>query len=247
MKLRRQVRAGFTLIEIMVALTILALIVSAIYAAWFSILKGSTAAASAAATAQRTRLTMRLIEDAFLGAVMFNQNSRYYSFEVDAQGDYSSVSFVSRLPESFLRSRKFDGADIRRVSFVVEDGPGGEKQLVLRQNPLLLEPDKDEQENPLVVAHHVKLFLVEFIDPKTKDWTSDWPYTNQIPSEIRIQLALGGQDKFSDKPTETLVGVVAPLTSAVRPEWQMPAGQAFQPGPNGPNGPGQPPGNPPNT
>src|SRR5437868_5818492 len=100
---RRHKQNAFTLIELMVALTILALIVTAIYSAWFSILKGSTAAARAAAGAQRTRLTMRLIEDAFLGAVMFNQNSRYYTFLVDAQGDYSSVSFVSRLPESFLR------------------------------------------------------------------------------------------------------------------------------------------------
>lgn len=214
------------MIEIMVALTILALIVTAIYSAWFAILKGSTAAASAAATAQRTRLTMRLVEDAFLGTVMYNQNSRYYPFLVDASGNYTSVSFVSRLPKSFLRSRKFDGADIRRVSFSVEDGPHGDKQLVLRQNVLLLDPDKDEVENPLIVARDVKMFLVEFIDPKTHDWTTEWPYTNQIPSEIRIQLHLGSQDKFSDKPTERLVGVVAPLTQSVHPEWQLPVGQA---------------------
>jgi len=183
------------------------------------------------------------LSDAFLGACMYNQNSRYYPFLVDAEGDYSSVSFVSRLPKSFLRSRKFDGADIRRVQFTVEDGPGGDKQLVLRQNVLLLEPDKDEVENPLVVARDVKLFVVEFIDPKTHDWTSEWPYTNQIPSEIRIQLALGSQDKHSEKPVDTLVGVVAPLTQAVRPEWQMPIGQTLPPqSTNGLNPNGQNPG-----
>src|SRR5579863_6287010 len=166
----RQHRSAFTLIEIMVSLTILALIVSAIYSSWYAILKGSTTAATAAATAQRTRLTMRLVEDAFLGTCMYNQNNRYYSFLVDSEdSSFSSISFVSRLPKSFLRSRKFDGADIRRVTFTVENGPNGDKQLVLRQNLLLMDPDQDEVDNPLVVARDVKLFLVEFIDPKTKD------------------------------------------------------------------------------
>ena len=230
---------AFTLIEIMVALSLLAVIVAAIYSSWFAIVKGSTAAANAAATAQRTRLTMRMLEDSMLGACMYNQNSSYYPFLVDSEGDFTSLSFVSRLPKSFLRGRKFDGADIRRVNFTVEDGPNGEKQLVLRQNLLLMDMDQDELENPLIVARNVKLFVVEFIDPKTHDWTADWPYTNQIPGEIRIQLALGNQDQSSDKIMDTLVGVVAPLAQAVRPEWQVPLGLPAAPQANQTNQPNQ--------
>ena len=239
----RHGRKAFTLIEIMVALSLLAVIVAAIYSTWFAIIKGSTAAANAAATAQRTRLTMRMMEDSLLGACMYTQNATYYPFLVDAEGDFTSLSFVSRLPKSFLRSRKFDGADIRRVNFTVESGPNGAKQLVLRQSLLLMDMDQDEQENPLVVAQNVKLFVVEFIDPKTKEWTPDWPYTNQLPSEIRIELKLGNQDFSSDEAAETLEGVVAPIAQAVQPQWQAPLGlgpvtqpnTTNQPNPNQPN------------
>lgn len=220
----RQGSRAFTLVEIMVALALLAVIISAIYSSWYAILKGSAAAANAAAAAQRTRLTMRMLEDSMLGACMFNQNARYYPFLVDSEGDFSSISFVSHLPKSFLRSRKFDGAEIRRVSFTVEEGKDGQKQLVLRQSLPLMDPDRDEVENPLVVARNVKLFVVEFIDPKTHDWTQDWPYTNMMPREVRFQLALGNQDQYSEKPVATLVGIVAPLVQAVRTEWQMPLG-----------------------
>lgn len=233
-------RSAFTLIEIMVALSLMAVIIAAIYSAWYAIIKGSTAAANAAATAQRTRLTMRMMEDSLLGSCMYTQNASYYQFLVDSEGDFTSLSFVSRLPKSFLRGRKFDGADIRRVNFTVEDGPRGEKQLVLRQSLLLMDMDQDEKENPLVVADNVKLFVVEFIDPKTKDWTGDWPYTNQIPSEIRIQLQLGNQDLSSDKPMDTLVGVVAPLAQAVLPQWQAPLGLPATVPANATNQPNQP-------
>jgi len=90
-----------------------------------------------------------------------------------------------------------------------------------------MDPDRDEMENPLVLAHDVKQFIVEFIDPSSGDWTSDWPTTNQLPKEARITLTLG--DKFSDRPQESMVMTVALAAQSVQGVWQMPMG------PVGPN------------
>lgn len=239
MKTRIHKNSGaFTLLEIMVALALLAIIVMAIYSSWFSIVKGSAAAARAAAAGQRTRMAMRTVQDALLSACMYSQNARYYGFVVGAEGDYSELSFTAHLPNSFLRSRKFDGAEVRRVNFTIEDGPDSQKELVLRQNVLLMDPDKDETENPIVLAKDVQQFIVEFINPKTGDWTSEWLYTNQLPSKVRVTLTLG--DKKSDKPQESMVGTVALPSQPVRVEWQAPVG-AFNPGAP-PNSPGTQPG-----
>jgi len=95
-----------------------------------------------------------------------------------------------------------------------------------------MDPDKDEMENPLVLASDVNQFIVEFIDPNTGDWTSEWDNTNQLPKKVRVTLTLG--DKFSDRPQESMVGTVALPAQPVQGVWQMP---------NGPIGPGpQPPG-----
>jgi prepilin-type N-terminal cleavage/methylation domain-containing protein len=225
-RLHHNARA-FTLLEIMVALAMLAIIVVAIYSAWYSIVKGSAVAAKAAAAGQRTRVAMRTVQNSLLSACMYAQNQQYYSFVAGGEGDYSSLSFTACLPDSFLRSRKFGGAEIRRINFTIEDGPDSKKELVLRQNVLLMDPDRDEMENPLVLAHDVKQFIVEFIDPSSGDWTSDWPTTNQLPKEARITLTLG--DKFSDRPQESMVMTVALAAQSVQAVWQMPMG------PVGPN------------
>lgn len=242
----RSTRA-FTLLEIMVALALLAVIVMAIYSSWYSIVKGSAVAAKAAAAGQHTRMAMRSVEDGLLSACMYTQNQQYYSFVVSADGDYSSLSFTAHLPDTYLRSRKFGGAEIRRLNFTVEEGPDSKKQLVLRQNVLLMDPDKDEMENPVVLARDVTQFIVEFPDPSTGDWTTDWQNTNALPPKVRVTLTLG--DKFSDKPQESMVGTVAMIAQPVQGIWQLPGGPGgpFPGQPNGtgrPNGTGQPSGLP---
>jgi general secretion pathway protein J len=233
MKIRHHKKpaGAFTLLEIMVALALLGVLISAVYSCWFSIIKGSAVAARAADTGQRSRIAMSTVRDALLCSVMYAQNVRYYAFDVSAEGDYSDISFTAHLPRSFLRSRKFDGADVRRVNFTIEDGQDGKKQLVLRQNVLLMDPDKDEMDNPVILAHDVQQFIVEFIDPKTGDWTGDWVYTNQLPPKIRVTLTIG--DKNSGAAEESMVSTVALPAQTVRAEWQAPIG-ALIPGGVGP-------------
>jgi prepilin-type N-terminal cleavage/methylation domain-containing protein len=219
---------AFTLLEIMVALALFSIIVLAIYSTWNSILKGKKVAENAAASAQRMRITMRTLKDSLLCTCMFNANASYYWFSGEADGDFASLSFVARLPESFPRSGSFgDRAIVRRLTYAVEPGPNSQNQLVLRQNPLLQDPpDKDEMQNPLILARNVKQFIVEYIDPQSGDWISQWTYTNQLPREVRVTVGLGNHDQFSNKAEEAMVETVALPAQAVPLMVQMPRGPA---------------------
>jgi hypothetical protein len=96
------------------------------------------------------------------------------------------LSFTARLSKSFPRSGKFGDLDVRRVTFSVEPAPDGSRQLVLRQNPLVMELDTDEREHPIVLAKHVKGFEMQFwgTDKNPPDWVDEWSEqkTNQLPS-----------------------------------------------------------------
>jgi prepilin-type N-terminal cleavage/methylation domain-containing protein len=222
---RSQIKRAFTLLEVMVAISLLAIVVVAIYSSWTAILKGSKVALTAAAEAQRSRMTMWSVHNAMMSACMFNENARYYSFVAEKDGDFSTLSFVANLPKSFPRSGKFGNASIRRVSFSVEAGPDRQNQLVLRQSTPLTEPDQDEQEHPLVLAKNVTKFLVSFAPPPsnpTGDWSTDWPTTNQLPSMAVIEMALGKVDQFSTRPEEEIVDAISLPAQPVRVEWQMP-------------------------
>lgn len=229
---------GFTLLEIIVAMFLLALVVAAVYSSWMAIAKGSQIGQKVAADVQRSRIAIRTLEDALTSARMFAGDPQYYSFEAD-NGNKASLSFVSHLSKAFPRSGKFGDFDVRRVTFSLEsDMEGGE--LVLRQNPMLMDLDIDEQEHPIVLAKDVKQFAMEFWDVRSGDWVDEWTLTNQLPPLVKLTLQFG--DERQSRPRQEVTRVVAIPSVTVAANWQTPAGRPGGPigGPPPPIRPGQP-------
>lgn len=190
MKLAKHRRnGGFTLIEILMALAIFGLVLTAIYASWTLILKGSKIGLEAAAQAQRERVAIQTIEEALTAARSFAADVQHYSF-VAENGSEATLSFVAKLSKSFPRGGRFGDFDVRRVSFSVESGQDSMRQLVLRQSPILMEFDEDEKMHPLVLAKNVKELLLEFWDQRTGDWIEDWKQTNSLPKLMKITLRM---------------------------------------------------------
>src|SRR5437899_10409569 len=156
---------AFTLLEIMIAISIFSLVLAAIYSSWTAILRARKVAGDAAASVQRARISIRILEDSLGSVELFVRNANYYSF-VGENGSEASLSFVARLAKSFPRSGKFGDLDVRRLTFTVEQGSASARQLVLRQSSLLSEMDVDEKEHPLVLAKNVKDLELEFWDTR---------------------------------------------------------------------------------
>jgi prepilin-type N-terminal cleavage/methylation domain-containing protein len=187
----REQRGAFTLIEIMVSIAIFALIVAAIYSTWVLILKSSQVGQSVAARAQRERIAVRTIEDSLTCIQSVQSSMQYYYFGV-TNGDQPSLSFVSRVPDIFPRNGKFGDFNLRRLTFAVEQDANSVKNLVLRQNPILMDMDQDEQTTPLILARDVKDFVIECRDTNTLAWDTEWDDTNSIPPMVRVTLTLNG-------------------------------------------------------
>jgi len=219
---RRRGRA-FTLVEILIAMAIFSLVLVAIYSTWMAIMRASKAGLSAAAAVQRERIAMRALEESLMSARLFVANVQHYGFIADTREEFAALSFVARLPDSFPRSGRYGGLVVRRLTFTVEAGTDSQNQLVLRQEPILMEPDVDEEEHPLVLAKNVSLFKLEFFDatPRVNDWVDEWTYTNQLPKLVRISLGLGQTDRYAFRPQEEITRVVALPAVAVQPVWQM--------------------------
>src|ERR1044072_9178027 len=69
-----------TLIEVLIAMAIFAMVMLAIYPSWSAILRGSKVGLTAAAEAQRSRVAIRAIRDALTSAQLYVENLRYYWF-----------------------------------------------------------------------------------------------------------------------------------------------------------------------
>jgi hypothetical protein len=193
----------------MVAIMIFALIVAAVYSTWSVILKASQVGQSAAARAQRQRIAVRTIEDSITCIQSVQSSMQYYYFGV-TNGDQPSLSFVSRVPDIFPRNGKFGDFNLRRLAFSVESDANQVKNLVLRQNPILMDMDSDEQSTPLILARDVKDFKVECLDTNLPGWTDEWDETNSIPPMVRVTLTLNsGTGGDSSSPALTITREIA--------------------------------------
>jgi prepilin-type N-terminal cleavage/methylation domain-containing protein len=209
-------RLAFTLIEVMIAITIFSLVIAAIYSTWALILRATIVSQEAAAQVQRQRIAIHTIEDALTGIESFQASLKYYSFIVQ-NGQQPMLCFTARLPDDFPRNGKFGDFNVRRLLFTVEPvaTPGSvssENDLVLRQYPILTGMDADEQTTPFVLAHNVKTFAVECWNTNMMDWVDEWDTTNSIPELIRVNLAFGGKtlDNFnSAAPAWSVTRVIA--------------------------------------
>ncbi|PYJ06773.1 MAG: hypothetical protein DME25_05660 [Verrucomicrobia bacterium] len=255
---------GFTLIELMLAIGILAMVLAAIYSTWTAILRASKVGLDAAAAVQRARIAVRVLGDSLGSAEMFtvhqqrhppgDPRSQYYAFILE-NGNEARLSFVARLAKSFPRSGKFGEFDVRRLTCSVEPArpPDTGRQLVLRQYPLLLDPDsnqeagrsgliKDEQELPLVLAKNVVEFQIQVWDARKSDWTDEWQQANALPTLVMITLKLADNAQ-SQRPQEEITSLVSLPAVAVAPQWQGAIGGIPPVQPPGVNPPGvvQPP------
>jgi prepilin-type N-terminal cleavage/methylation domain-containing protein len=220
-------RAAFTMLEMMIAITILSLVIAAIYATWTAILRSSKVGLEAAATVQRERMVARMLEDSLTSSLCFVANQKQYGF-VAENGSEPTLSFVARLSKAFPRSGKFGDLDVRRLTFTLQTGPSGSRQLVLRQSPLLMDLDPDEKDNPLVLANNVRELSFQFWDTRMNDWVEEWTQTNQMPKLVMFSLKL--VDTPGASKAEELTRIVSLPAVAVQPMWQVPRGMPGMPG-----------------
>jgi type II secretory pathway pseudopilin PulG len=230
----RRARA-FTLLEVMLALGILMMVLAVIYSTWMAILRSKIAADKAALNAQRSRITVRALEDALEGVQVFQQNQPYYAFLADTSGDYAFLSVASRLPQSFPGSGLFGDQTLRRVTFQVENGTNGKPELVMRQYPLLLATNAVEEAYPIVLATEVTDFLLEFWDARRGEWLPEWTFTNQLPPVVRFLIGVGQSGNDPSMPQAVQVQTVA--LSATPVPFELQGRPMGRPPPQGTNAP----------
>ena len=208
----------------MVALAIFVMIVATIYSTFILIVKSKMVAQQAAAQAQRERIAIRTVENSLMCVQSYQASMKYYSFVVE-NGSEPVFSFTSYLPEVFPRNGKFGSFYLRRLTYSVEPGVDQEKNLVLRQAPILMDMDDNEKNVPLVLARNVKSFLVECWDTNNMAWDTEWDYTNNVPPLVRVTFTLGSHTADGgDGPVTTLSRVIALSGSTVPMSEQQPYG-----------------------
>lgn len=224
-----RVKFGFTLLEVMIAMSIFMMVMTAVYATWTAILRGSKASLQAAANAQRSRVALRTLQEALMTTVNYAglppplnappgvvYSPKNYTFQAKSSGDFAALEFTARLPASFPGVGRYGGSILRRVSFAVEPGDNGKNRLVVYQKPILTPPDQEFDAYKLELSPDVSLFAVEFFDDVKKEYSKEWEKTNTVPRLVKVAIGLG-RKAGTDAPQDLAISTVAvPATGAGR-------------------------------
>ncbi len=194
-------RRGFTLVEVLIALGLLATIATMAFMAIGSSVRAQQVLEEEDATNQAARVAMRtLYRDISMAYLTPNTTATmtYRTLFTGQNGDPDRVWLASLSHHRKLRdSRECDQTE---VTLWTEDDPTtpGAYVLLRREAPRIdQEPEKDGKILPL--AYRVKVFNLRYLNPDTAEWVEEWDSTgadqpNLLPRAVQVVLTLLAPD-----------------------------------------------------
>ena len=208
---------GFTLLEVMIAVAITAVIGSMAAGVYQQVDRAASAArdqgeryagARLALTRMSRELSMAFLSEHYDRA-RFRDRPTLFNGERD-QLLFSTMAHV-RLAQDAKES------DQAMVEYLVERDPTSGTDALYRREKVRIDDEPDRGGRKDLVATNVKALSLRYWDPKRKEWVREWSTRtpeklNELPTRVRIELEVkladGRLEKFT---TQARVAITAPL------------------------------------
>jgi general secretion pathway protein J len=176
---------GFTLIEVVLALTIFALLVSIVYGALSLSQRAVAKAQTSADRNQKQRSTVDLFGSYIRSAYPYRPTPQDQTIFFDGGSD--SLTFVSAY------SHALGGRGMAKIQIRAEETEDGQAALSLEETtPVRLNGDGDNagQSQPLVLRERIKDFRFAYLDPQLEEetWEERWDGQERrmLPRAVRL-------------------------------------------------------------
>ncbi|MDX2051250.1 MAG: prepilin-type N-terminal cleavage/methylation domain-containing protein [Polyangiaceae bacterium] len=194
-------RRGFTLIELMIAVAVLAMITTLVYSAFAGMKKSRDGVLRITDRYREGRIAMSIIvrdlQSAFLSSNIPVSNttpSRVTAF-ISKQG-----TPLDRVDFATLAYRRLDTdvheSDQAEVSYFGSKDPESDAVDLVRRVDPLIDTDPEHGGRVEVLATDVALFDVQYLDPLTGLWVEEWDTRQatgvgfRLPHQVRVLLVL---------------------------------------------------------
>ena len=219
--------AGFTLLEVLVALAILSLVFTLVWQTFSSTTTAWEKGSEALSGLHHGDFLMEQFVTSLRSAAYFDSSPEKYGFRLESKqaGRYPTdvISWVTASP-AFLPGTHPMARSVHRLEISVENIKYGEKGVVARAfSHFAEEEDIDAEWMPVsteVKGVDCRVFVQETPD-EDGSWEDDWEFTNKVPGLVHISLYLDPVDKKrGPRVLERLIRIPAgvPVTGTVEPD-----------------------------
>jgi prepilin-type N-terminal cleavage/methylation domain-containing protein len=189
-----QTRAAFTLLEVMLAVSILAIIMTAVYSTWNAGLMGWKRTVGVSDNFQRQRIVMSALDELTKSLVYAASKNGLYDVRYERDSVTGDVLSFVTASEYLLPASEAVAAGMRRVNLGLQRDESGRPFLAIANSPALI-ADAEPELTWHSLCAEVSGFAVRFRDPRNGGWADTWEESNLIPSAIEYTIAFGTNDR----------------------------------------------------
>ena len=196
--------SGFTLLELLVAMTILVIAMAVIWQTFSSTIGAWRRGGELLDELRHGDFVMEQLISALRSAAFFESAPGKYGFTLknsDKNYPADKLSWVTA-SSAFMQPDSPLMNSLHRIVFSIEDGPDGDLAVAIRAYPQLADMEEDDVD-PWFVSSEVKGIncRVYDLEADSPDWENDWEDTNSIPSLMEITLYMDPLEKYGDPIT----------------------------------------------
>ncbi|HFD11005.1 MAG TPA: prepilin-type N-terminal cleavage/methylation domain-containing protein [Crenotrichaceae bacterium] len=212
-RFKQQAIQGFTLVEVLIALTLLGVMMTLLMST-FRAGARSWSAGESLASANGNQFVVHNFLRSYLenARPVIDDFSDEAEAEFSFQGDQHNIIFVAGLPANQ------DRGGLWRFALGLEKN-GSSQDLVVLVEPFFPEIDEDaELSETLTLLSNVETFEISYfgkdeVTDQDEDWNDDWEDKTQLPSLIKIDLQVEDQKQWPEIIIATQVEEVADTNS----------------------------------
>ncbi len=216
---------GFTLLEVMVSIGIIALMTALVYSAMYGMSSSRRNMVEVGDRYHQGRAALgRMSRE--LGSAFISTHQPFSSLQpprqtafIGTDGSPDRVDFNSFSHRRLERDSH--ESDQNELSYFVASDPDEDKLDLVRREAVYLDDDPEHGGVVQVLAEDVEQFDLEYLDPLTGEWLTSWDsmqpaaQLGRLPAQVRISLVLrGGPTGTIRFETKTPIAIQLPLDFA---------------------------------
>lgn len=206
--------AGFTLLEVMIALSILAAISLAIFGVTSQTLNSKTSTEERDELNHSATLALgKMADDLNMAYIVNSKDLLGQDFDGDLgfQGTEDRVDFVSFSHLRYLQDAK-ESESVEISYYLVPMPEESGKRILMRRESTQIDKNLQEGGASLPLLEGIDSLKVEYYDEKSKEWKKNWDsrsvdFAGKLPAAVRVTIELTRSDEEEKTPFTTMIPI----------------------------------------